>query len=51
MYVKHNVRRNQDINRPYCRFSKNKDCFPVLAYRLFNNLLVMVWNVDKNKFK
>lgn len=57
MYVNHNLSKIQDINMPYCRFSKEKDCFAVLKYRLFNHLLIIfsilfhVWNVDKKKFK
>lgn len=30
---------------------KKKDCFPLLAYGLFNHLLVEVRNADKKKFK
>ncbi|XP_054260026.1 uncharacterized protein LOC128984710 [Macrosteles quadrilineatus] len=47
----HNTRRKNLIDVPYCRLSRTKDAFPVMALRLTNKLPVAVRDLNHNQFQ
>lgn len=47
----YNLRKAHDLNVPFCRLSKMKDCFPTLAYRMFNLLPLSVRQLKDSAFK
>jgi hypothetical protein len=47
----HNTRGKQNINIPFCRLSKKKDCFPVLSMKLFNALPVSIRDLELRSFE
>lgn len=46
----YNTRRGADLDTPFCRLSKQRDCYPVLAIRLYNNLDEATRNLPPKEF-
>lgn len=47
----HHLRSGHLIDTPFCRLSKKKDCFPVLAFNMYNRLPVSVRLLKASTFR
>jgi len=45
------LRHGHSLNIPYCRLNKKKECFPILALKMYNMLPAGVKSLEENSFR